>query len=103
MTDNGLFAMAAIWQTVETKTGEKIHTVAIITTESNKLMHAIHDRMPVILTKEEEQTWLNNQIKDVKTLEKLIKPFDAEHMYYERVSTLVNNPKNDDIAVIAKI
>lgn len=103
MTDNGLFAMAAIWQTVETKTGEKIHTVAIVTTESNDLMHAIHDRMPVILTKEEEQIWLNNQIKDVKTLEKLIKPFDAEDMYYERVSTLVNNPKNDDIAVIAKI
>lgn len=103
MTDNGLFAMAAIWQTVETKTGEKIHTVAIITTESNDFMHAIHDRMPVILTKEEEQIWLNNQIKDVKILEKLIKPFDAQHMYYERVSNFVNNPKNDDIAVIAKI
>ena len=103
MTDQKVFPMAAIWQTIKTTGGKKLHTVAIITTNSNELMKDIHHRMPVILSKKDEAIWLNNQIKDIKTLENILKPYDSKKMYFERVSILVNNPKNDDISLISKI
>lgn len=102
MTDQKVFPMAAIWQTVETS-GRKIHTVAIITTHNNDTLKGIHHRMPVILTKEDEKIWLNNKIKDIPTLKKLIKPYDDKLMHFEQVSSLVNNPRNDDISLIKKI
>jgi|SRR5690554_794726 len=103
MTDQKVFPMAAIWQTVKSTKGENIHTVAIVTTKNNDILNGIHHRMPVILTKEEEKIWLNNQLKDIPTLKKLIKPYDANLMHYEQVSSMVNNPRNDDISLIRKI
>lgn len=103
MTDQKVFPMAAIWQTVETPGGGKIHTVAIITTHNNDTLKGIHHRMPLILTKEDEKIWLNNKIKDIPTLKKLIKPYDDKLMHFEQVSSLVNNPRNDDISLIKKI
>lgn len=102
MTDQKVFPMAAIWQTVATP-GAKIHTVAIITTHNNDTLKGIHHRMPVILTKEDEKIWLNNKIKDIPTLKKLIKPYDDKLMHFEQVSSLVNNPRNDDVSLIRKI
>lgn len=102
MTDQKVFPMAAIWQTVATP-GAKIHTVAIITTHNNDTLKGIHHRMPVILTKEDEKIWLNNKIKDIPTLKKLIKPYNDKLMHFEQVSSLVNNPRNDDVALIRKI
>lgn len=103
MTDQKVFPMAAIWQTVATPGGGKIHTVAIITTHNNDTLKGIHHRMPLILTKEDEKIWLNNKIKDIPTLKKLIKPYDDKLMHFEQVSSLVNNPRNDDISLIKKI
>lgn len=102
MTDQKVFPMAAIWQTVATP-GAKIHTVAIITTHNNDTLKGIHHRMPVILTKEDEKIWLNNKIKDIPTLKKLIKPYNDKLMHFEQVSSLVNNPRNDDVSLIRKI
>ncbi len=103
MSKEGVFAMAAIWQTVELSDGSKIHTVAIVTTPSNDLMKDIHHRMPLMLSLEDESIWLNNQIKDINILKRIIKPYDAKIMYFNRVSTRVNNPRNDDIEVIKTI
>lgn len=103
MTDQIVFPMAAIWQTVATPNGGKIHTVAIITTHNNDTLKGIHHRMPFILTKEDEKIWLNNKIKDIPTLKKLIKPYNDKLMHFEQVSSLVNNPRNDDISLIKKI
>lgn len=103
MSKEGLFAMAAIWQTIELSDGSKMHTVAIVTTPSNELMKDIHHRMPLMLSSEDETIWLNNQIKDLNMLKKIIKPYDAKNMYFNRVSTRVNNPRNDDVEVIKTI
>ena len=37
---------------------EEFKTFTIITTRPNSFMSSIHDRMPVILEKEEEKPWL---------------------------------------------
>jgi len=50
--------MAGIWDSWEEQTGELINSFSIITTTPNTLMEQIHSRMPVIIEKENEQKWL---------------------------------------------
>tara|TARA_R110000868_G_scaffold96405_8_gene265262 strand:- start:157 stop:771 length:615 start_codon:yes stop_codon:yes gene_type:complete len=61
--DDELFAFGGIWAEWTNKTtGEIIKSYSIITTAANDLMAKIHNtkkRMPLILNREEELTWLN--------------------------------------------
>lgn len=63
LPNNNAFAFAGIWsEWVDNKTGEIISTYSMVTTEANKLMSEIHNtkkRMPIILTPQNEQDWLN--------------------------------------------
>ena len=60
------FAFAGIYSEWTNKnTGELIQTYSIITTEANPLMAEIHNtkkRMPIILTPQNENDWLNENI-----------------------------------------
>lgn len=72
LPDNKLFAFAGIWSEWLNKiTGEIIFSYSIITTQANELMQEIHNskkRMPVILTKNNENDWLiNKSIDDFKS------------------------------------
>ena len=57
--DEEYMAMAGIWDHWQGEDGQVIESCSIITTEANKLMIEIHDRMPVILNKNDLETWLN--------------------------------------------
>lgn len=87
-----LYAMAGLWETWESTSGEPLHTFTILTTTPNALMKGIHHRMPVILPGEEEENWLKND--DTKELQKLLKPYPGKMEHYP-VSKLVNSPRND--------
>ena len=89
ITDSKLFSMAGIWNTIITKDNKKIHTVAIITTTPNDIMKSVHNRMPVILTKETESIWLDRNIKDPNKLKEALVPYLAE-MHVYPVSKKVN-------------
>ena len=56
-------------------------------------MEKIHNRMPVILNREDEKKWLGTPGED--TLVDLLRPYPAELMTAYPVSKLVNSPKND--------
>src|SRR5690606_26418140 len=62
------FAFAALWESWKAPDGKTVNTCSILTTEANSLMKSIHDRMPVILTKEEEEMWLDPNVEDVERL-----------------------------------
>jgi putative SOS response-associated peptidase YedK len=69
-----LFAFAGLWSRwVNIETGEIVKSYTIITTEANSMMCEIHNskkRMPVILTRENENEWLTgHQVKDFAHLE----------------------------------
>lgn len=66
----------------------------IITTEPNETMAPVHNRMPVILQKEDEDKWLNPDT-EVEELYKLLIPYPDEEMEAYPISSLVNSPKND--------
>jgi putative SOS response-associated peptidase YedK len=74
------FAMAGIWsEWVDKATGEVLKTYTIVTTEADEFMAKIHNtkkRMPVILTPDNEELWLNGA--DVDTFKKPIVELVAE-------------------------
>ncbi len=79
-----LFAFAGIYSSWTNKlTGEVINTYSMVTTAANELMAEVHNtkkRMPVILTKENEQDWLNPNV-DYRLFSKCEIDLKAEPMY----------------------
>jgi len=102
LADGRPFAFAGLWDQWK-QGGEPIESCTIITTEANDLVHPIHDRMPVILSRESYDTWLDPTIEDVERLASLLKPYPAQEMQAYPVSTLVNAPANDLPECIARI
>jgi putative SOS response-associated peptidase YedK len=56
--------------------------------------------MPVILHKEDEETWLNPDLTEPAQLVPLLQPYPAENMEEWRVGDAARNPKNDSPALI---
>jgi len=98
MEDDSLFAMAGIWDTWKDKEGNPINSFAIITTSPNELMENIHARMPVIISKKDEEAWLNET--DTDFLQSLLKPYPAQEMTAYSISKLVNYHKNDSPEIL---
>ncbi|GAA0368090.1 hypothetical protein GCM10008932_19930 [Alkalibacterium iburiense] len=73
MKDLPIFSMAGICERYTNENGESQLTYSILTTEANKQMASIHDRMPVILEPEDEQFYLNLD-NDPKEVQALLKP-----------------------------
>jgi putative SOS response-associated peptidase YedK len=93
------FAFAGLWQEEKDKSGKEAPHSVIITTEPNKLVADVHNRMPAILTPENEKEWLNPDIGVDEAL-KLLRPYPEKEMIAYPVSILVNSPKNDIVQII---
>ena len=91
--DNPIFSMAGLWERWKSPEGNVIESFNIITTEANSFMKTIHNRMPVILRREDEKTWLAS--KDSAEILSLLKPYAPEEMDAYPVSKLVNSARND--------
>ena len=94
------FGFAGLWDTWTSPEGEAIRTCTIITTDPNDLLKPIHDRMPVILTRDAEGVWLDPTIQEPARLLPLLKPYPPEEMEVYPVSTWVNKPAHDSPACI---
>ena len=89
------FGFAGLWDTWTAPDGGEIKNCTIITTEANEVLKPIHDRMPVILTREAEAVWLDPTIQDPAHLLPLLKLYPAQEMVAYPVSPWVNNPSHD--------
>ena len=96
------FGMAGLWERWE-KGGEPVESCTILTTDANELMQPIHERMPVIIPPEQYGLWLDPRCQDSEKLAKLLRPYPSTHMLAYRVSTAVNNPKNDVVKCVAPL
>ncbi|MFH1131856.1 MAG: SOS response-associated peptidase [Pseudomonadota bacterium] len=95
------FSFAGLWDHWKSSEDEEIYSCTIITTEPNKLLNPIHDRMPVILEREDRAIWLNPKVEDLDRLSKMLLPYPDEDMEAYPVSTLVNSPAIDREECIA--
>ena len=97
------FAFAGLWETWRPSDDETIHSCTIITTTPNALMESIHNRMPVILAREAETTWLDRTVTEPEKLLPLLVPYPNTLMDAYEVALTVNSPKNDSPACIAPL
>ena len=97
------FAFAGLWDTWRDPQDETVTSCTIITTEANDLLRSIHDRMPVILQRHQEDLWLDHDIRDSDILREVLTPYNSGVMEAYEVSTLVNSAANNHPEVIARI
>ena len=90
-----LFAMAGIWNIYK-----GVLTFALITCKANAVMSPIHDRMPVILPQNREETWLST---DRDGALNLLSPFAAKSMKSYKVSDAVNSAANNNEELLKPI
>ncbi len=96
------FAFAGLWETWTDNQDNETRSFTIITTDPNELSAKIHNRMPCILRKEDEQRWLNTSLPTEKVVG-LLKEYPAGEMKAYEVSTLVNSPNNNVPEVIKEL
>jgi putative SOS response-associated peptidase YedK len=102
MRDDRPWGFAGLWD-CNTRSGDPLETCAIITTDANELVGAFHDRMPVILAKDDFDAWLDPEFKDYNWLESRLQPWPAEEMEAWPVSPQVNRPAFNQADCIARI
>ena len=74
----------------------------ILTTDANKVTQPIHDRMPVILERDERVLWLDHELPAEAVL-KLLTPYRDDAMTAYRVSKAVNDSRNEREEVIEPV
>ncbi len=92
--DSDLFAFAGLWDSWRAPDGSELRSFTIVTTAPNELVSKVHNRMPVILKKENESRWLDSKTTDSQLLLPLLIPYGGEMRAFE-VSKAVNSPAND--------
>ncbi|WP_108671019.1 SOS response-associated peptidase [Peribacillus acanthi] len=103
LKNNEVFGMAGLWERWEQEKGKPYFSCTVITTASNELIQDIHDRMPVIVRKEDEKQWLNSKVTDLNELNGFLTAYNDELMETYEVSNLVNSPKNNSVELIQRI
>jgi putative SOS response-associated peptidase YedK len=100
LANQGLMALAGLWETWRSPAGERVRSFAIITTTPNEMCAQLHDRMPVILGREVWPEWLGEEPADPSRLKALLAPYPSEEMMCWPVSARVGNVKNNDASLI---
>jgi len=96
LPESPLFAFAGLYDTWQGPDGTPFLTYTIITCESNELLAEVHNRMPVILSRADEERWLSCDPPRIRELLSILAPYPASGMAMVPVSDLVNNPAIDD-------
>jgi putative SOS response-associated peptidase YedK len=98
--DGGLIFFAGLYESWKAQPEEWQRTFTIITTEPNKVVAPVHNRMPVLLAEDEIDEWLNPREEDLDQLLKLLDPAPEEVLVPRTVSPKANSVKNDDPSVL---
>lgn len=104
MRDKSVYGFAGlwdIWSDPEKKT--ELLTFCLITTTPNKIVEAVHDRMPVILDPRHYPVWLSQEDQPVEQLKLCLQPYPAEQMESYPVSRIVNSPSYDKAECIKPV
>ena len=75
---------------------------SVAVTTPNELMRGLHDRMPVLLQGKDWDAWLDDgdDGTPIDVVQSLMRPAPDGLLTARAISTRVNNPRNDDAAVL---
>lgn len=93
--DRQLFALAGLWDTWPDPRGGELKSFAIITIPANRVVGAIHERMPAMLAPQDEAPWLDHHLSDPAQLRQMLRPYPDDLLEAYPVSTRVNSPAHE--------
>ncbi|HET6421203.1 MAG TPA: SOS response-associated peptidase [Geobacteraceae bacterium] len=95
LKDDKPMMFAGLWEHWKSTAGDTLESFAILTTGANELIKPVHDRMPLILDREDAELWLDPHVTVPERLDAVFKEFPSEKMEMYPVSKTVNSAKND--------
>lgn len=98
--DGKPMAFAGVWETWTGPNGEEVETAAIVTTDANKEMAAVHHRAPVIVPPEQFDFWLDCANISEQEAASLLVPAPDGVMHVYEISTAVNRVGNDSAELL---
>ncbi len=102
-TDGAPLLFAGIWDQWKGSDGRHIESCAIVTTEPNSLVGALHDRMPVCLQPDEAIRWIETAEASAPGLASLLRPAPDPLLECFRVDPRMNSVRVDDPACLAPL
>ena len=90
----GLIAFAGLMESFSEPGGSEIDTAAILTTSANEALAPIHDRMPVVIRREDFARWLDCRTQEPRDVLDLLKPVQPDFFEAIPVSDRVNKVAN---------
>lgn len=95
--DHSRLVMAGLWETWRAPNGrESLQTFTILTTQANRCLTPLHDRMPVFLDRDRFDAWLSRDAIDETLWQDLMRPIADDVLVMHPVSTRVNSPAHDE-------
>ena len=86
--------VAGLWERWYPHGAEPVTTFTVLTTAANAFMAALHDRMPVVVAREDRDAWLGADSAEADLLA-LLRGCPEDYLAAHPVSTRVNNPRYD--------
>jgi putative SOS response-associated peptidase YedK len=108
-SDGGLLVMAGIYEIWRDPRKDPdddsvwLRTCSVITTEATDAAGHIHDRMPMVITREAIDAWLDPTITDPKRALELLAVTEAAALEAYAVSTEVNSVENNSRSLVEPI
>ncbi len=98
----GVMCFAGLWQRRRHhRANDWLLSCTIVTTEANTTVAPLHGRMPVIVARNDYQSWLSPGPLPQATLDDILGPWPGELEAYE-VSELVNSVRHDEPGCITR-
>lgn len=99
MVDKSVFGMAGFWEEFDDETGDVHHTFTLITEVSRGLVASLHDRMPLIMSKEDCKKWTTVDAKEEELLALITSAKEFPLDCYT-ISPRINTPEKDEASLI---
>jgi putative SOS response-associated peptidase YedK len=98
------FAFGALWESWrDPASGEPLESCAIITASAAPALAHIHDRMPLIITRENYAEWLDRANRDLDRLDRLLDPAHVGELVARPVGRRVGNARNEGPDLIEQV
>ncbi|HEY8301640.1 MAG TPA: SOS response-associated peptidase [Jatrophihabitans sp.] len=101
--DGHVIAFAGLYEFWRGGDGPTLSTCTIITTDSAGALAAIHDRMPLVLSRDVWARWLDPAVTDPSDLLRSWDEARGEHLDLRPVATTVNNVENNGADLVVPV
>ena len=101
--DGAPLVFAGLWEGWRGADGTVLRTFTIVTTQANRTLAAVHDRMPVVIEPQAFNLWLDCANVDATTAATLVAPAAEDLFECYEISPAVNRVANDSAQLIEPV